>query len=74
MKESAAYKDLTMILLLESQVKKKMDDDEVNVSEHEDDNDDERTESDNDGDDFVHPKFSTHNEEEAEEESFDLNV
>ncbi|GKD91577.1 hypothetical protein Tco_1367084 [Tanacetum coccineum] len=50
------------------------DDDEVNVSEHEDDNDDERTESDNDGDDFVHPKFSTHNEEEGEEESFDPRV
>ncbi|GJU10703.1 hypothetical protein Tco_1133099 [Tanacetum coccineum] len=38
------------------------------------DNDDERTESDNDGDDFVHPKFSTHNEEEGEEESFDPRV
>ncbi|GJR96774.1 retrovirus-related pol polyprotein from transposon TNT 1-94 [Tanacetum coccineum] len=32
------------------------DDDEENVSEHEDDDDDERTESDNDGDNFVHPK------------------
>ncbi|GKD55489.1 hypothetical protein Tco_1288876 [Tanacetum coccineum] len=54
------------------------DDDEENVSEHEDDDDDERTESDNDGDDFVHPKFSTHNEEEGEEvneeDSFDLRV
>ncbi|GJX45239.1 hypothetical protein Tco_0261915, partial [Tanacetum coccineum] len=53
------------------------DDDEVNVSEHKDDNDDEQTESDNDGDDFVHPKFSTHNdeamqdEEVNEEDSFD---
>ncbi|GJU05399.1 hypothetical protein Tco_1121829 [Tanacetum coccineum] len=56
------------------------DDDEENVSEHEDDDDDERTESDNDGDDFVHPKFSTHNdeakqdEEVNEEDSFDLRV
>ncbi|GJW86167.1 hypothetical protein Tco_0161507 [Tanacetum coccineum] len=50
------------------------DDDEENVSEHEDDDDDERTKSDNDGDDFVHPKFSTHNEEEGEEESFDPRV
>ncbi|GKB25294.1 hypothetical protein Tco_0864695 [Tanacetum coccineum] len=52
----------------------KDDDDEVNVSEHKDDNDDEQTKSDNDGDDFVHPKFSTHNEEEGEEESFDPRV
>ncbi|GJV64642.1 hypothetical protein Tco_1475470 [Tanacetum coccineum] len=38
------------------------DDDEDNVSKHDDDNDDERTESDNNGEDFVHPKFSTHND------------
>ncbi|GJV13023.1 hypothetical protein Tco_1354564 [Tanacetum coccineum] len=56
------------------------DDDEVNVSEHEDDDDDERTESDNDGDEFVHPKFTTHDDEarqEAEvneEDSFDPRV
>ncbi|GJX55544.1 hypothetical protein Tco_0285441 [Tanacetum coccineum] len=49
---------------------KEEDDDEDNVSEHEDDDDDERTESDNDGDDFVHAKFSNHNKEEGEEESF----
>ncbi|GJT91548.1 hypothetical protein Tco_1080393 [Tanacetum coccineum] len=53
------------------------DDDEKNVSEHEDDNDDKRTKSDNNGDDFVHPKFSTHDdeamqdEEVNEEDSFD---
>ncbi|GKC31995.1 hypothetical protein Tco_1039289 [Tanacetum coccineum] len=44
------------------------DDDEVNVSEHDDDDDDERTESDNDGEDFVHPKFSTHDDEARQEE------
>ncbi|GJV49767.1 hypothetical protein Tco_1439979 [Tanacetum coccineum] len=44
------------------------DDDEVNVSDHDDDNDDERTESDNDGEDFVHPKFSTHDDEAKQEE------
>nr|GEW11447.1 hypothetical protein [Tanacetum cinerariifolium] len=33
--------------------------------------DDEQTDSDNDGDDFVHPKFSTHDEEVKDEESFD---
>nr|GEX11203.1 hypothetical protein [Tanacetum cinerariifolium]GEZ18568.1 hypothetical protein [Tanacetum cinerariifolium] len=33
--------------------------------------DDEQTDSDNDGDDFVHPKFSTHDEEHKDEESFD---
>ncbi|GJZ00827.1 retrovirus-related pol polyprotein from transposon TNT 1-94 [Tanacetum coccineum] len=36
------------------------DDDEENMSEHEDD---EQNESDNNGDDFVHPKFSTHDDE-----------
>nr|GEU51304.1 hypothetical protein [Tanacetum cinerariifolium] len=35
-----------------------------------DDNDDEQ-DSDNDGDDFVHPKMSTHDEEAKDEESFD---
>ncbi|GKB79732.1 integrase, catalytic region, zinc finger, CCHC-type containing protein [Tanacetum coccineum] len=56
------------------------DDDEVNVSEHGDDDDDEQTESDNDGENFVHPKFSTHDdeakqdEEVNEEDSFDPRV
>ncbi|GJU13724.1 retrovirus-related pol polyprotein from transposon TNT 1-94, partial [Tanacetum coccineum] len=51
------------------------DDDEVRLSkdnddnaDNEDDDDNEQTESDNDGDDFVHPKFSTHNEEERQDE------
>ncbi|GKA65422.1 hypothetical protein Tco_0765129 [Tanacetum coccineum] len=35
------------------------------------DNDSKRTESDNDGDEFVHPNFTTHDEEDKEEESFD---
>ncbi|GKA59992.1 hypothetical protein Tco_0759305 [Tanacetum coccineum] len=70
----------------------KDDDDKVNISKDDDDNandddkddqddDDERTKSDNDGDDFVHPKFFTHDtgerhdeEEENEEDSFDLMV
>ncbi|GKG19047.1 hypothetical protein Tco_0376146, partial [Tanacetum coccineum] len=44
------------------------------------DDDNEHTESDNDGDDFIHPKFSTHdeeerqNEEDKEEEGSDLRV
>ncbi|GJS65607.1 hypothetical protein Tco_0680171 [Tanacetum coccineum] len=56
------------------------DDGEENVSEHKDDDDDERTESDNVGDDFIHPKFSTHDnevmqdEEVNEEDSFDPRV
>nr|GFA97954.1 hypothetical protein [Tanacetum cinerariifolium] len=62
----------------------KDDDDDEKISEHDDeiddqsddddqddDDDDEKTESDNDGDDFVHPKFSTHDEEDKDEESFD---
>ncbi|GKE49618.1 hypothetical protein Tco_1480876, partial [Tanacetum coccineum] len=38
------------------------------------DNDSERTESDNDGDEFVHLKFTTHDEEDKEEESFNPRV
>ncbi|GJV79714.1 hypothetical protein Tco_1515584 [Tanacetum coccineum] len=70
-------------------------DDEVNMSENDDDQDDdnddnedddgqdyenEQTESDNDSDDFVHPKFFTHDEEkrqdeeDKEEEGSDLRV
>ncbi|GKF37600.1 hypothetical protein Tco_0114358, partial [Tanacetum coccineum] len=33
-----------------------------------------QTDSNNDGDDFVHPKFSTHDEEDKEEDSFDPRV
>ncbi|GKA61917.1 hypothetical protein Tco_0761436 [Tanacetum coccineum] len=53
------------------------DDDEANIGKDEDDNnhdDDERTESDNDGDDFVHPNLSTHVDEaikDDEEEEID---
>ncbi|GJT59649.1 hypothetical protein Tco_1003182 [Tanacetum coccineum] len=37
-------------------------------------NDNEQTDSDNDGDDFVHPKFSTYDEEDIQEEGSDLRV
>ncbi|GKC30125.1 hypothetical protein Tco_1037419, partial [Tanacetum coccineum] len=61
------------------------DDDEVSLNDdaqdndNQDDDDDEQTNSDNDGDDFVHPKFSTHDdearqEEVNEEDSFDPRV
>ncbi|GJR38007.1 hypothetical protein Tco_1213691 [Tanacetum coccineum] len=62
-------------------------DDEVNVSKDDDDDEnndqddvDEQTELDNDGDDFVHPKFFTHDDKERqdeevnEEDSFDPRV
>nr|GFB31829.1 hypothetical protein [Tanacetum cinerariifolium] len=45
------------------------DDDED--QDDQDNDDDEQTDSDNDGDDFVHPKFPTHDEEAKDEESFD---
>ncbi|GJZ34179.1 retrovirus-related pol polyprotein from transposon TNT 1-94 [Tanacetum coccineum] len=55
--------------------------DDENPDDTNQDDDDEQTESDNDGDDFVHPKISTHddearqddvvNEEESDEESDD---
>ncbi|GKC42415.1 hypothetical protein Tco_1060137, partial [Tanacetum coccineum] len=55
------------------------DDEEVSISKDDDDNADDQeyngqddvnelTESDNDGDDFVHPKFSTHDQEERQDE------
>nr|GEY95394.1 hypothetical protein [Tanacetum cinerariifolium] len=47
----------------------------LDVPTYESDGDDDgRTNSDNDGDDFVHPKFSTHDEEDKEEDSFDPRV
>ncbi|GJX92882.1 hypothetical protein Tco_0347468 [Tanacetum coccineum] len=47
-------------------------DDQGNDNDQDDSN--ERIDSDNDGDDFVHPKFSTHDEEYKEEDSFDPRV
>ncbi|GKG16721.1 hypothetical protein Tco_0361678, partial [Tanacetum coccineum] len=58
-------------------VDKDINDDDVDNQDKDDqdaenpDDDNEQTNSDNNGDDFVHPKFSTHDEEEREEESFD---
>ncbi|GKD02721.1 hypothetical protein Tco_1177695 [Tanacetum coccineum] len=77
---------------LEVSDKRRWDDDDANIgkarlimsqmmmiiSDHDDDI--ERTDSDNDGDDFVHPKFSTYDDEARQEEeineedSFDLRV
>ncbi|GKA49095.1 hypothetical protein Tco_0742053 [Tanacetum coccineum] len=62
------------------------DDDNVDNQEHDNqddenqDDDNEQTDSDNEGDDFVHPKFSTHDdeakqdEEVNEEDSFDPRI
>ncbi|GKG40968.1 hypothetical protein Tco_0470180, partial [Tanacetum coccineum] len=53
------------------------DDDETKGQDDQEDDDDEKTNSDNDGDEFVHPKFSTHDDEERqddEEDSFDPRV
>ncbi|GJT26075.1 hypothetical protein Tco_0906350 [Tanacetum coccineum] len=50
------------------------DDDAANDDHDDDDNDSERTESDNEGDEFVHPKFTTHDKDEKEEESSDPRV
>ncbi|GJW81086.1 retrovirus-related pol polyprotein from transposon TNT 1-94 [Tanacetum coccineum] len=52
---------------------KEDDDDEVSKCKDDEDNaneddDNEQTESDNDGDDFIHPKYSTHDEEERQKE------
>ncbi|GJY93964.1 hypothetical protein Tco_0509746 [Tanacetum coccineum] len=50
------------------------DDDAANDDHDDADNDSERTESDNEGDEFVHPKFTTHDEDEKEEKSSDPRV
>nr|GEZ75351.1 hypothetical protein [Tanacetum cinerariifolium] len=47
--------------------------DEDDDDQSDDDNDDDQ-DSDNGGDDFVHPKLSTHDEEAKDEENFDLIV
>nr|GEU70058.1 uncharacterized mitochondrial protein AtMg00810-like [Tanacetum cinerariifolium] len=47
------------------------DQDEQDGDDDQDNDEDEQTDSNNDGDDFVHPKFSTHDEEAKDEESFD---
>nr|GEW67445.1 hypothetical protein [Tanacetum cinerariifolium] len=47
------------------------DNDDAQDNDDDQGDDDERTDLDNDGDDFVHPKFSTHDKEEKEEHSFD---
>ncbi|GKD12494.1 hypothetical protein Tco_1196901, partial [Tanacetum coccineum] len=53
------------------------DDEGQEYDKHDDEeqgDDDEQTDSDNNGDDFIHPKFSTHEEEDKEEDSFDPRV
>ncbi|GJU75947.1 hypothetical protein Tco_1273017 [Tanacetum coccineum] len=55
--------------------KSKDDQDDTDDDDQDDaDNDSEWTESDNDGDEFVHPKFTTHDKEDKEEDKFDLRV
>ncbi|GJT61795.1 hypothetical protein Tco_1005328 [Tanacetum coccineum] len=55
---------------------KQDDDDQEHDGQDDKEQDDfnEQTDSDNDGDDFVHPKLSTHNEEDKEEEDSDPRV
>ncbi|GJR64857.1 hypothetical protein Tco_0010922 [Tanacetum coccineum] len=61
-------------------VDKDINDDDANNQDKDDqdgenlDDDNEQTDLDNNGDDFVHPKFSTYDEEEIEEEIFDPRV
>nr|GEV27175.1 ribonuclease H-like domain-containing protein [Tanacetum cinerariifolium] len=69
---------LSKIALSEKSSDEEDDNDETNLSKDEDDDDqgddDEQTDSDNDGDDFIHPKFSTHDKEDKKEDSFDPRV
>nr|GEY50063.1 hypothetical protein [Tanacetum cinerariifolium] len=63
--KSSTAKGLTML----SKDDESYDDQEDN--DDQDDKDDDQTDSYNDGDDFVHTKFSTHYKEAKDEESFD---
>ncbi|GJZ24291.1 hypothetical protein Tco_0561750 [Tanacetum coccineum] len=82
MKESEAFKTYYAFATGKATPKPNSDDDDDNEGDddatnddHDDaDNQSERTESDNEGDEFVHPKFITHDEEEKEEESSDPRV
>nr|GEV47681.1 ribonuclease H-like domain-containing protein [Tanacetum cinerariifolium] len=47
------------------------DDDQDDDNDDQNNDDDEQTDLDHDGDEFIHPKFSTHDDEDKEEESFD---
>ncbi|GJU78849.1 hypothetical protein Tco_1275919 [Tanacetum coccineum] len=48
--------------------------DDENQDDENQDDDNEQIDSDSDGDDFVHPMFSTHDEKDKEEDSFDPRV
>ncbi|GKD74135.1 hypothetical protein Tco_1332417 [Tanacetum coccineum] len=59
----------------DDEVRETKDDQDVSDDQDDvDDDDSERTKFDNKGDKFVHPKFTTHDEEDKEEESFDPRV
>nr|GEX33994.1 hypothetical protein [Tanacetum cinerariifolium] len=45
--------------------------DDQDDDDDQDEDDDEQTNPDDDGNDFIHPKFSTHDEDDKDEESFD---
>ncbi|GJY83330.1 hypothetical protein Tco_0496706, partial [Tanacetum coccineum] len=83
-----ALSEVEQIKLVGSRYEVKVSDDDDDADNEDDDGQDdddqddesEQTESDNDGDDFVHPKYSTHDQEERqdeedkEEEGSDLRV
>nr|GEW65015.1 hypothetical protein [Tanacetum cinerariifolium] len=47
------------------------DNEKISWKSSEDNDDDDEVNTNNDGDDFIHPKFTTHYDEDKEEESFD---
>ncbi|GKB21165.1 hypothetical protein Tco_0855088 [Tanacetum coccineum] len=70
----------TYIKLWRREISWKSSDEDDDNDDNQDYDDDERTESDNDGDDFAHPKLTTHDsgerhdEEDKEEDNFDPRV
>nr|GEY23266.1 hypothetical protein [Tanacetum cinerariifolium] len=50
------------------------DDNDQDDDDDQNDDDDEQTDSDNNDDDFIHPKFSTHDDEDKEKKAHGMNV
>ncbi|GJW96675.1 hypothetical protein Tco_0178483 [Tanacetum coccineum] len=78
MKELVSHQGFPMYLLMNLTLSKSLgnDDDQVHDDQDDEEQDDvnELTDSDNDGDGFVHSKLSTHDEEDKEEEDLDPRV
>ncbi|GJS32546.1 hypothetical protein Tco_0530928 [Tanacetum coccineum] len=65
------FTTINVIQGMKDSVRDDQDDEQIKMMTAENDDDEELTESDNDGDDFVHPKLTTHDDEIIHEEDSD---